>query len=337
MARPQVSVVTPFYNTARWLPECIESVLGQRYGDFEYLLVNNRSTDGSREICAHYAALDRRIRLIDNDQFVGQSDNYNGALARVAPGSKYVKVAQADDVLYPECLEAMVALAEAEPTVGVVSSYYLNGANLDGGGVSRHVRRIPGREAVRRMLLERLRLTGSPTTVMYRADLVRNRPRFYPPNRYFPDTEAAFELLLESDLGYVHQVLSFARDESESITGSVRNFDPLVLHFRLALERYGPEVLSEQELARERRALERDHLASLARTSLLWGRRMWAWHKSGLATVGLPLRWYDVAPAAIGELLRLLASPGQTFTRGAAALDRWRQAHPRPPANPGAA
>ena len=61
-----VSVVTPFYNTAAYLEECIESVLAQTYRDFEYLLVNNKSTDGSREIAARYAAKDPRLRLLDN-------------------------------------------------------------------------------------------------------------------------------------------------------------------------------------------------------------------------------------------------------------------------------
>ena len=51
---PRVSVVTPFYNTAEYLAECIESVLAQTYTNFEYILVNNKSTDGSREIAERY-------------------------------------------------------------------------------------------------------------------------------------------------------------------------------------------------------------------------------------------------------------------------------------------
>ena len=83
MPQPVVSVVTPFYNVAPYLAECIESVLAQTFVDFEYLLVNNQSTDGSREIAAAHAARDPRIRLIDNQRFVGQVENYNGALAHV--------------------------------------------------------------------------------------------------------------------------------------------------------------------------------------------------------------------------------------------------------------
>src|SRR6185503_16132381 len=95
--RPLVSVVTPFYNTAPYLAGCIESVLAQTHRDFEYLLVNNKSTDGSREIAARYSAQDSRLRVIDNPAFVGQVENYNGALAHISPASRYVKIVQADD------------------------------------------------------------------------------------------------------------------------------------------------------------------------------------------------------------------------------------------------
>ena len=62
--RPLVSVVTPFFNTAPYLAECIESVLAQSYSHFEYILLDNCSTDGSSEIAAAYASRDSRIRLI---------------------------------------------------------------------------------------------------------------------------------------------------------------------------------------------------------------------------------------------------------------------------------
>jgi glycosyltransferase involved in cell wall biosynthesis len=90
-AEPFVTVVSPFYNTADYLRECIESVLNQSYKNFEYLLVNNKSTDGSREIALEFACKDKRVRLIDNDQFVSQLENYNGALKQIDPRSKYVK------------------------------------------------------------------------------------------------------------------------------------------------------------------------------------------------------------------------------------------------------
>lgn len=80
---PSVSVVTPFYNTDAYLAECIESVLSQTYTNFEYILVDNKSSDRSLEIAKHYAARDARVRIVQNDSFVSQLENYNGALRRI--------------------------------------------------------------------------------------------------------------------------------------------------------------------------------------------------------------------------------------------------------------
>src|SRR5262249_19628678 len=105
---PLISVVTPFYNTEAYLDECIRSVLAQTRGDFEYLLVNNCSTDRCPEIAAHYASRDPRIRLLHNDQLVPQLRNYNQALRHISAESRYVKMVQADDFIFPRCLEEMV-------------------------------------------------------------------------------------------------------------------------------------------------------------------------------------------------------------------------------------
>src|SRR4029450_11016956 len=92
-------------------------------------------------------------------------------------------------------------------------------------------------------------LVGSPTTVMYRADLVRARRPFYAEGRYHEDTEAAFELLGGCDFGFVHQVLSYLRQRAESISGSVRGHDPEPLDRLLIVTLYGPRYLQADEHA----------------------------------------------------------------------------------------
>ncbi len=314
-ARPQVSVVTPFYNTAAYLAECIQSVLAQSHTDFEYLLVNNRSTDRSREIAADYAARDSRIRLIDNDAFVGQVENYNGALARISPASKYVKMVQADDTIGPRCLELMVALAERAPRVGVVSSFWTMG-EVQGSGVERGVETLSGRDACRRMLLDNCFLLGSPTSVLYRADLVRARQPFFATGRYHEDTEAAFELLLEHDFGFVHEVLSFLRTDNVSITSSTRDLNSDDLDYLILLERFGPMLLSPEELRRQRALSHGGYFQFLGRAVLrLRGKRFWDYHRKGLATVGWKLRARDVGPQAAAELVRMLRHPRDTLQK----------------------
>ena len=80
--QPLVTVVTPVYNGEKYLAQSIESVLAQTYQNWEYVIVNNCSTDRSRAIAAHYAAKDSRVRIHDNTQFVGVIANYNNDVSQ---------------------------------------------------------------------------------------------------------------------------------------------------------------------------------------------------------------------------------------------------------------
>src|ERR1700755_2465173 len=101
---PLVSVVTPVYNNAHYLPDCIESILAQTYQNWDYTIVNNCSTDGSMDIARRYAARDGRIRIHDNRQFLRAIPNHNVALHQISPASKYCKMVFADDWVFPECI-----------------------------------------------------------------------------------------------------------------------------------------------------------------------------------------------------------------------------------------
>ena len=209
--KPLVSVVTPFYNTADYLEECIQSVLNQTYPEFEYVLLDNCSKDGSLEIAARYAKQDPRIRLLTNSTFLTQVQNYNAALGLISPQSRYTKIVQADDRIYPRCLEEMVAVAESDSSVGIVSSFCLRGSKvgMDGFPFSESV--VCCRQLCRYQLLEGDRFFRSPTTVMYRSAVVRDRAPFYKEGRYFEDTEACFEVLQTWNFGFVQQVLKIGR------------------------------------------------------------------------------------------------------------------------------
>jgi glycosyltransferase involved in cell wall biosynthesis len=314
----RVSVVTPFYNTAAYLGECIESVLRQTHTNFEYILVDNKSRDGSLEIARSYAQ-DPRVRVVENTSFVSQLENYNGALARIEAHSKYVKVASADDVLYPECVARLVAVAEDHPNVGMVGSYFVTDDGPGANGVPRDLSCMPGREVLRQMLLTSCFPLGTPTSVLYRADLVRSRPQFYPANSYHFDTEAAYELLLDHDFGFAHQILSFIRSDDASTTGRRQQFHPNLLDLYVVLERYGEKVLSADEFRRRRAQVRGEYLRYLGRAALrAKGKEFWNYHRQGLASLGQRLGWREVAPYALIEAARLAASPGVTLERAIA-------------------
>ena len=112
--RPLVSIVTPVYNDAHYLSECIESILAQTYPQWEYTILNNCSTDGSAEIARRYAARDARIRVYDNASCLPAVANHNAAIRRISSESKYCKIVFSDDWIFPECLDRMVSLSILE-------------------------------------------------------------------------------------------------------------------------------------------------------------------------------------------------------------------------------
>ena len=75
----KISVIIPVHNTARFLDRCLASVLGQTFADIEVILAENLSTDGSSELCDHYALRDNRVRVLHLDR-AGLSHARNEAL-----------------------------------------------------------------------------------------------------------------------------------------------------------------------------------------------------------------------------------------------------------------
>ena len=99
---PLVSVVTPVYNGEAYLAECIESVLTQTYSNFEYIIVDNCSTDGTSKIVNEYGKKDSRIKAYRNDVLLDIIANHNHAFRLISPKSKYCKVVSGDDWIFPE-------------------------------------------------------------------------------------------------------------------------------------------------------------------------------------------------------------------------------------------
>jgi glycosyltransferase involved in cell wall biosynthesis len=328
--RALVSVVTPFYNTARYLRECIESVLNQTYGNFEYILHDNASDDGSSDIAREYAAKDNRIRLIRIETLLPQVPNYNRALTYISPGSRYCKIVQADDWIFPECLDRMVALADSDPRIGLVSSLRLEGKRVRGEGLSYEQTVLTGRDSGRLHLLGSAFLFGSPTTVLVRGDIVRTRHPFFEENRFQEDTETCFEILKGWDFGYVHQILTYSRVAPDSLFSSLSDYDTIPLGNVINLHRYGPHFLAPSELGKrwnEGRRWYYEHLA----TAFLGarGREYWRFQRTALATEGLSIEAGWLAWAVAREVIDILGNPKTSLWRLLRRLRAWRN-QPRP-------
>lgn len=289
---PLVSVVIPVYNGATYLAEAIGSALSQGYANFELVVVDNCSNDGSDGIALTAAGRDRRARVVQNERHLPMMANWNHAMRQIAPAARYVKVLHSDDLLLPECLERMVALAEAHPGVAIVGAYRLcdGEVNLDGLPFPANV--VPGRVVGRASLLQQIHVFGSPSSTLLRAEVVRATPDFYNEANPHADTEACYRLLINSDWGQVHQVLTYTRRHPLQNTTRSRGLDSHRAACLHDLLRYGPHFLtSEEQQAELRRQLD-DYYRFLARVVI--GRRrkpeLWRLHASTLASLGFPLR-----------------------------------------------
>lgn len=313
---PLVSVVTPVYNGERYLRQCIESVLAQTYANWQYVIVDNCSTDQTLTIAREYAAKDPRIRVHRNESFVKAIANYNNAVRQTSVESTYTKVVAADDWMFPECLERMVAFAQAHPTVAIVAAYQLCGRGVAWDGLPYPTSVVRGIDACRMELLGGPHVFGTATTLLYRSTIVRSRPAFYNESNLHADTEACVEFLEHHDFGFVHQILTFNRKEEGSLTSFSNRTYTYLPGFLHLLLKYGPRYLTAQELELRLRQHRRDYYRALGRAVLQ--RRdadFWRYHRERLAELGEPLSQARLMLAAIGCAADLLLNPKSTIEK----------------------
>jgi teichuronic acid biosynthesis glycosyltransferase TuaG len=114
-----VSIITPSYNSAKFIKQCIESVIAQTYTNWEMLIVDDYSSDNSLQILKKYN--DKRIQLIELDKNVGASESRNVAI-RKAKG-KYIAFLDSDDLWEPQKLEKQISFMETEDIAFSFSTY----------------------------------------------------------------------------------------------------------------------------------------------------------------------------------------------------------------------
>ena len=120
MSYPPVTVVMSVYNGAKYLRECLDSVLSQTFSDFEFIIVNDGSTDASPRILNDFARRDRRIVIIDQmNQGLTKSLNRGLSIAR----GKYVARMDADDIIFPDRLETQLEFMASNPDVGLLGTW----------------------------------------------------------------------------------------------------------------------------------------------------------------------------------------------------------------------
>lgn len=165
---PLVSVLMPVYNGEKYLREAIESILNQSFTDYEFLIINDGSTDASEEIILSYK--DPRIRYIRNEKNLKLIATLNKGLAMC--NGKYIARMDADDISYPERFAVQVKFMEAHPEYG------LCGTNIGIDGRFKSWVRIGESDYIRFCLL--FHNPVCHPTAMIRTSIIRDHQLDYP-------------------------------------------------------------------------------------------------------------------------------------------------------------
>lgn len=192
---PRVSVGIPVYNAEKYIGAAIDSVLAQTYTDFELIVVDNCSTDGSASIVEAYD--DPRIRFLRNETNIGAAGNWNRSMEEAR--GEYVKLVCADDLLRPECLAKQVAALDAHPEAAFVSGHRdivdAEGNVLIAARGPRRHGEIPPHEALRMVVRSGTNPFGEPATVLMRSTAREKAGNFTDERGWIIDVELWCRLL----------------------------------------------------------------------------------------------------------------------------------------------
>ncbi|MCJ7575561.1 MAG: glycosyltransferase [Dehalococcoidia bacterium] len=161
----------PVYNGEKYLEKAIESILTQTFRDFEFIIIDDGSTDDTSDILARYQQKDARIRVYhQKNQGLMASLNRGCQLAQ----GKYIARMDADDVSLPERLEQQVRFLDTRPDIGILGTWM---EVIDKNGVTRYIVRVPTTPALIEWSLLFDSCMGHPS-VMMRRDVIE-RLNFY--------------------------------------------------------------------------------------------------------------------------------------------------------------
>ena len=199
VVEPEISVVVPAYNAARYLQQTIESVLCQTFAKWELVIVDNASTDETQRVIDDLLvkANDSRIRAVRNNATVAAPENWNIAVSMSRAG--LLKLLCADDVLEPDALERQYRSLKDHPQASFATSARLL---INSSGKPLFVRNAIGKSGfydgnamIRRCIMSGTNIIGEPVHVMWRRSAMERVGLFDPEVAYATDVEYWLRLL----------------------------------------------------------------------------------------------------------------------------------------------
>jgi glycosyltransferase involved in cell wall biosynthesis len=275
---PRVSVVVPSFNNASFIEATIDSILAQSYPDFELVVADHSSTDGTWQRLQRYAT-DPRVRLARTESGGGAPRNWERvtALAR----GELVKLVCGDDIIYPDCLRLQVEAMEANPSVVLVAARRdlidaRGGVVMSGRGLAGLTGRVSGRAAARHTVMAGSNIFGEPGCVLIRREALQAAGGWDGQNPFVIDEATYVSVLLGGDFfGIDRPLAAFRLSSSQWSVHLARAQSDQVIAFHHRLADGTPGLLSRADLVRG--DLRARGMAYARRMAYVWmGRRMHA-------------------------------------------------------------
>ncbi len=275
---PRVSVVVPSFNNASFIEATMDSILAQTFGDFELVVADHSSSDGTWELLQPYGA-DPRVRLLQTEAGGGAQRNWERVTAEAH--GELLKLVCGDDIIYPTCLRDQVDALDANPSVVLVASRRdlidaRGGILLSGRGLAGLTGHVPGRKAARHTVLSGSNIFGEPACVLIRREALAGVGGWDSRHPYVIDEATYVKVLLNGDFVGIDKALAaFRLSSSQWSVDLAREQSSQVVRFHHQLAGEAPGLLSRADLWRGD-AMARV-MAFVRRLAYIWvGRRMHA-------------------------------------------------------------
>ncbi|MCX6808606.1 MAG: glycosyltransferase [Candidatus Berkelbacteria bacterium] len=224
--KPLVSVLTPAYNAEKYLVETIEGILSQSFSDFEFIIIDDRSTDKTWQIIKEYAKKDTRIIPLQNEKNLGIAGNRNKGL-KYAQG-EYIVWQDADDISLPDRLEKQVSFMQEHKDVAICGGFIQFFDYTGLGGVRKYK---PDDNSLRKTIF-RFSPVAQPAAIIRKSclDEVGSYDLEFPPAE---DLDMSFRLGRKYKFANIQSVVLRYREHPNSATFSkLRRMELLTLKIR---------------------------------------------------------------------------------------------------------
>ncbi|MEM4406818.1 MAG: glycosyltransferase [Candidatus Methanomethylicaceae archaeon] len=208
---PKVSVIMSVHNGEVFLEQAIDSVLGQSFQEFEFVIVDDASTDRTWDICAECAVYDHRIILLRNSNNIGLTQSLNRAI-EVSKG-EYIARQDADDISVSSRLEKQVQFLGENPDVGVVGTWV---AYVDEKGKITGYWRPPTSPEVIKWNLLFGTCVAHPSVIMRKQLILKER--YNPTYRYAQDYDLWLRLSKKTKIANIPEILYMRRVHPRTIS-----------------------------------------------------------------------------------------------------------------------